>query len=352
MPRGVIRKIAHDLREPIGIREDPRAGDVVLDTQRRGRLQAVQFVGEDIVEIDGHRAQGDALVIGLGQGEQIIDQPLHPGRFDTDNSAPRGIDAARRGLTDHPDRGQGAAQLMRGVADERALDRVHPVESVEHVVHRLSEVGDFVVAGRDRHAYVGAGLADPRDGGPDLLDATQGGRDDPAHQPEQTGEEDQGQRAQREGGVLDEGDLVLQGGRDHEPRRGHLWPRLEPADDHDMRVVLTGGELVESRARHLTHRWPGIRQGDLLGVVIVGGQHGAGLIDELQDRPLRGDVLQQRARVHAGVGDEGGELVRLIGGGNGHGAVEDDLQRQAVAAQRDGQRESSDDAGRGQDPEA
>src|SRR5699024_2445520 len=68
------------------------------------------------------------------------------------------ICAGGRGQFQHRrQRGQGAAQLVGGVADERDLGGARGVEAGEHGVHRARQSRDLVLGLRDRDAFAPAG---------------------------------------------------------------------------------------------------------------------------------------------------------------------------------------------------
>ena len=71
-------------------------------------------------------------------------------------------------------RGEGAAQLVRGVGKELALPGACRLEPIEHGIHRAGQPGDLVVAGRLGHPPVECRCRDVLDLSPDRLHRTQG----------------------------------------------------------------------------------------------------------------------------------------------------------------------------------
>ena len=87
----------------------------------------------------------DALV-ALGEQSQVVDESIHSGDLSVhvrgggfDLALGRVLRAAEH-IDLAPDRGQGRAQLVRGVGDERALPCERVLEPVEHVVEGLGQL--------------------------------------------------------------------------------------------------------------------------------------------------------------------------------------------------------------------
>ena len=112
-------------------------------------------VGADALEVDRLGAQRPALV-ELGQEEEVLDQPAHPGRLllnPLERLAPArlvGEAAPGQQLRVPPDGRERRAQLVRGVGHELAqaflglrLLRERPLDLGQHLVQRAPEPADL-----------------------------------------------------------------------------------------------------------------------------------------------------------------------------------------------------------------
>ena len=91
---------------------------------------------------------GEALV-GPGEEEHVVDQPLHPLDLPGDDLGRRRQVTGGHALGTSQDldltadRGQRGSELVRGIRNERALTRERLLQPVEHVIERLGEPAGF-----------------------------------------------------------------------------------------------------------------------------------------------------------------------------------------------------------------
>lgn len=129
-------------------------GELLARLARRGGQVDVR-VGE------GGRA-------AAGGGQQVLDQPGHPGGRTVDTAGGRAalllvrLLRGQYGVQVGADDRERAAQLVRGVVDELALGAERLVEPVQHGVHRVGEVAQLVLGALQLDAFREVGGLDLR----------------------------------------------------------------------------------------------------------------------------------------------------------------------------------------------
>ena len=177
----------------------------------------------------GSRAQ-EAGLVGVGEQEQILDQPLHA------------IDLGARDPLHAPDlvgvrillHGQDLElaaedrqrrpQLVRGVGQERVLPSERLLQRVEHLVERPGQDADLVVAAAELHPRTEVALLDPPGHARHPAQRRRhAGRDEPASQERAEHAEHAGQEERLLHGVL--GALDRLGGLGDAEAHGPAVPR-------------------------------------------------------------------------------------------------------------------------------
>ena len=151
---GVGEQVADDLGDQVGVGAERSRRPARRARPDRGRRRAGR-AGRGRPRSRSQR-RPDPLV-EPGEREQVLDQPLDPPHLGH-RHAPRpaapprrvGLLLAGEDFELAADRGQRAAQLVRGVGDELALPGEGVVEAVEHVVERLGEGRELGRGGRAR----------------------------------------------------------------------------------------------------------------------------------------------------------------------------------------------------------
>ena len=158
MRHGVLREVVDHLGETVGVGIDRHVAHLPeLEVAIGREAQRVEHVVHVVPQLD--RPHGEwAALLGLGQQQQIVHEPLHPlGLRAHETRDPRHVLARHVGLASQhlelaPHHGQRRAQLVRRVRHERALARERVVQAVEHVVERLGEKADLVAGAGGAHA--------------------------------------------------------------------------------------------------------------------------------------------------------------------------------------------------------
>ena len=227
--RGVVEQVAHDAQELVGVAVDLRARHRAgVDGERAARVQTTGLGEDDLVEVDRRAVRGvECRRVDDGDGEQVVDESLHPDRVGEDlplGCLPVGeLRVLEVDLELRADPGERAAQLVAGVGDEAPLPIGGVLEADEHGVHRAGETADLVLAGRFGHASVQVLGADDLDLLADRL-----------HRTERTAGHHPGD-----------------GAHEHEERR-----HRPPQQPHQ--AVGAPGHALEA-ARHVDHVRPGRR---------------------------------------------------------------------------------------------
>ena len=93
------------------------------DPQVRGAAQPARLAVHQVVEVDLAPLQAHPALVGPREEQEVVDEPFQPADLGQDVGVQRrpvddlGVDG--RDLVRGPDGGQRAAQLVRGVGDER-----------------------------------------------------------------------------------------------------------------------------------------------------------------------------------------------------------------------------------------
>ena len=182
MGDGIGGQLQHGLGDALGVQHGFALGDLhqlppaVAELLRLGLDVQEQFGGVDGPGFD------EVGPLGLGDGEQVGDDPAHPVQLGVDE--PHGLGAGGRvlggvhGLQVPADDGDGGAQFVPGVVDEPALRVVGGLDAVEHRVEGHGELRD-VVATVHGHAPGEVAFLDALGDLPHLAD---GGEDLPRHE--------------------------------------------------------------------------------------------------------------------------------------------------------------------------
>jgi len=242
-----------------------------------GRGAAVQGVLGDGGQVEGLGAGG--LVVGAGQDEQRVDEPLAvPDRLaDLGGHGDQFVDRrARLGQDDvgsGAHQGQGGAQFVAGVGDELALGAERAVEALQHRVEGVGQLAELVARALQGDALRQVVLGGGAGGGGELVDRAQ---DPPGGEPAHDGREhgDHGQAEQGVGQQVGQGGGALRAGAGLDTlgiQRGALARGRRPAG---LGRVKAPADLQLDRRRD-SPDGPGVAQG--VGDQQVGGgdQRGA-----------------------------------------------------------------------------
>ena len=113
-------------------------------------VRGARNLGEDdVVEVHPrHRASGGRALVGPGQEEQVLNQAGHAlVLFEQIAGGCRPVGLLRVGQGHFQlgsNGGEGALELVGGIADKPTLALGRGLEPVQHVVHRASQTADLV----------------------------------------------------------------------------------------------------------------------------------------------------------------------------------------------------------------
>ena len=232
-------------------------------------------VAQHVDEVDRLTLQGSTLV-EVGEQQQVLDQAGHPLGLGT-HAADDVIQLARRAeatvvihLEVPPHRGQGRAQLVRGVGDESAQGLLLAVPLIQHHVERLRQAGRLGPGPIGFHPLPAIAGGDRVGHRSHLRDRAQ---PEPVHPPAGHAEHEHDDRAgeaegDQQGAVR--GVDVVEGQRDHGPRvvrqrRGSdAEPRrgAGPVGREGPAVVVECRRRPPGDHRHVVQQLPGDDRGD------------------------------------------------------------------------------------------
>ena len=186
------------------------------------------------------------MFVVLGQQQEVLDHQAHPRdlrqqQFVDGLHIHRGAGGGGQ-LQQRGQGGQGTAQLVRGVADERHLRGAGGVEAGEHGVHRLGQASDLVLGLRHRHPLTVPGRGDLGDARSDRLDRAQHAahRDVDEHRCGQA--RDRHERQEQDGAGVEQGIVAAGVGADLHHERRPLHVHTGGGDAH--RIAVRGPDLV------------------------------------------------------------------------------------------------------------
>jgi hypothetical protein len=328
VPLGVLEQVAHHAPQPVGVPDDAHG----LHGHRHrhpARPEDARLGEDDVVEVDVAHGQGHRVLVGRGEREEVVDEhrqavDLGRGPVGREPSLVRGP-VLGEPVEQHPDRGEGTAQLVTGIRDERPPGGVGTAQPVEHPVEGLGEAGQLVAA---RRHLEGGSRPRRRDRLHLVAHAVHGsqrlphgeGRDRPQHRDEAEGADERELERPAEGGTPD----ACRRRDDHRVGLVVLAPRR--GRGNGVRPSLDAGEVAHDD--DLRPAWLDVEVGERAVGRRVGGDHdGPVRVDDLRD-PARDVVVVGGGELHDVVtGDLGAQLGHLGQGDLARRHLEDLAQR-------------------------
>ena len=308
----VAGEVAGGLTHALDVERGRAAGPEVEPPAARGHgLDVVEQGAGQLGDLDVRGGVGEVAPFGLGEGLEVVEDPLQLGDLGAlleDGAGGRLAGQAR--VHD----GQGAGDLLVGAQDELGLAVEGLLEAVQHAVELLGQAGDVVAALDGQAAVEVLG----GDGGGRGAQVAQGPQDLAGHeQPDDSGE-DQDRRADADHEPDRGVDLVhARGGEAHgddgQVLGGVVGLELDPGPA-DLPAAVVGG--ARRRLQHLHEQ--GVRAGQVQGrgggAGGLGGLAGGVVVDD--DGLPVGELLAVPVDLHeAGGGGEGLGGARVDAGG-------------------------------------